>query len=301
MCKSFALKFRKMRVQLKKNWEEEKYEHGKWLTMKYLSKEDIGIAETLLPTTYLHRTAYTSKRLDTRGNRHFCKRRMYEKTNQDRPYGEFNYLHCQFVKWNLKLEHPKATLRTGCSSVTTGHWGKMSPLLGETQVWTSNKKTCASHLLHRFCYSLGVYDDRKQIVNVPFKLLIAFWKQSTCGKRDHETGEKPMVSQSNRKEKWQQATMHSPASGAQKRQPALLLAKPCRCLWWQMATAPPVPPPVQRQQPGTAAMHSSTWQGPVELVMKMHKVHKHVVSHQGLREECKHNSHWSIFLKRTHR
>lgn len=100
-------------------------------------------------------------------------------------------LHCQFVKWNLKLEHLKATLRTGCSSVTMGHWGKMSPLLGETQVWTSNKKTCASHLLHRFCYSLGVYDDRKQIVNVPFKLLIAFWKQSTCGKRDHETGEKP--------------------------------------------------------------------------------------------------------------
>lgn len=57
-----------------------------------------------------------------------------------------------------------------------------------------------------------------------------------------------------------------------------------------MATTTPVPPPVQGQQPGTAATHSSTWEGPVELVMKMHKVHKHVVSHQGLQEEYKHNS-----------
>lgn len=57
-----------------------------------------------------------------------------------------------------------------------------------------------------------------------------------------------------------------------------------------MATVPPVPFPVQGQQPGTAATHSSTWEGPVELVMKMHKVHKHVVSHQGLQEEYKHNS-----------
>lgn len=84
--------------------------------------------------------------------------------------------------------------------------------------------------------------------------------------------------------------MLSPAFRTQKRQPALLLAKPCRCLWWQTATAPPVPPPAQRQQPGTAATHSSTWEGPVELVVKVHKVHKHVVSHQGLQEEYKHNS-----------
>lgn len=120
------------------------------------------------------------------------------------------------------------------------------PLSGETQVWTSSKKNCASHLLHRFCYSLGVYDYRKQVVNVLFKLLIAFWKQSTCGERHHETGENPMELQSNRNEKWQQATMPSPAFKTQKRQPALLLAKPCKCLWWQMATVPPIPPPVQR-------------------------------------------------------
>lgn len=79
--------------------------------------------------------------------------------------------------------------------------------------------------------------------------------------------------------------MPSPEFRAQKRQPALLLAKPCRCLWWQMATAPPVPPPVQGQQPRTAATHGSTWEWPVELLVKVHKVHKHVVSHQGLQEE----------------
>lgn len=40
---------------------------------------------------------------------------------------------------------------------------------------------------------------------------------------------------------------------------------------------------------GTAAIYSITWQGFVELVVKMHKVHKHVVSHQGLWEEYKQN------------
>lgn len=84
--------------------------------------------------------------------------------------------------------------------------------------------------------------------------------------------------------------MPSPAFRTQKRQPALLLAKSYRCLWWQVATAPPVPPPVQRQQPEIGTTQSSTWEGPVELVVKMHKVHKHVVSHQGLWEKYKHNS-----------
>lgn len=45
MSKSFALKFRKTRNQLKNIWEEWKYEYMKWLTLKYLSQENKGIAE----------------------------------------------------------------------------------------------------------------------------------------------------------------------------------------------------------------------------------------------------------------
>lgn len=46
MRKSFALKFRKTKIQLKNIWEEGKYEHEKRLTVKYLSKENTGIAES---------------------------------------------------------------------------------------------------------------------------------------------------------------------------------------------------------------------------------------------------------------
>lgn len=61
-----------------------------------------------------------------------------------------------------------------CSQFCNHRAPKISSLLGERQALTLNKKTFASHLPDRFCYSLGVYEDRKQIVNIPFKLFIAF-------------------------------------------------------------------------------------------------------------------------------
>ena len=125
-------------------------------------------------------------------------------TKTDLVVSELIYWYCWFIKWDLTSECLRATLRTGHSSVTTGHQGKISSLLGETQALTPNKKTFASHLPDGFCYSLGVYEDRKQVVNVPFKLLIASWKQNTCGERHHKTEEKPMVFQMNKRERWSQ-------------------------------------------------------------------------------------------------
>lgn len=63
---------------------------------------------------------------------------------------------------------------TGHSSVTTVHSGKVFSLLGERQALTPHRSTFASYLPDGFCYGLGVYEDREQVVNIPFKLLIAF-------------------------------------------------------------------------------------------------------------------------------
>lgn len=204
---------------------------------------------------------------------------------------ELIYWYYWFITWDLKSECLRATLRTGHSSVTTGHWGKTSSLLGERQALTPNRKTFASHLPDGFCYSLGVNEDRKQVVNVPFKFLIAFWKQNTCGERHRKNKEKPMVFQINKKDSWSQKN-DAPLQQLELRRGYQHCCLPNHCGWlgWQMTTVLTVPPHCKGSSLGKAAMYSITWKGLVELVVKMHKVHKHVVSHQGLWEEYKHNS-----------
>lgn len=99
-------------------------------------------------------------------------------TKTDCVVTELLYWYCWVIKWDLKSDCLRATLRAGHSSLTTKYRGKISSLLGESHALTPNKTTFASHLPDKFCYSLGVYKDRKQVVNVPFKLLIALWKQN---------------------------------------------------------------------------------------------------------------------------